>query len=130
VDGIVEPMELGHLPYKKHTYEEYVGERGLERWGKDASQSVTLPARLIQVKIILPHFSAPGRYEVAVTRDQAGNDVQANSTVTTTNNGGREELSVDLDLRKAPRRGVIFFLRRTNRIRRLIITPSKSGRIL
>ena len=34
VDGIIEPMELGHLPYKKHTYEDYVGERGLERWGK------------------------------------------------------------------------------------------------
>lgn len=34
VDGIVEPMELGHLPYKKSTYEDYVGERGLERRGK------------------------------------------------------------------------------------------------
>ncbi|WP_321476648.1 ROK family protein [uncultured Paludibaculum sp.] len=34
VDGIVEPMELGHLPYKKRTYEDYVGERGLERRGK------------------------------------------------------------------------------------------------
>jgi polyphosphate glucokinase len=34
VDGIIEPMELGHLPYKKHTYEEYVGQRGFERWGK------------------------------------------------------------------------------------------------
>ena len=34
VDGIVEPMELGHLPYKKSTYEDYVGERGLERLGK------------------------------------------------------------------------------------------------
>lgn len=34
VDGIVEPMELGHLPYKKSTYEDYVGERGLERAGK------------------------------------------------------------------------------------------------
>ena len=33
-DGIVEPMELGHLPYKKHTYEDYVGQRGLDRWGK------------------------------------------------------------------------------------------------
>jgi polyphosphate glucokinase len=33
-DGIVGPMELGHLPYKKGTYEEYVGQRGLERWGK------------------------------------------------------------------------------------------------
>jgi polyphosphate glucokinase len=34
VDGIVEPMELGHLPYKKGTYEDYVGLRGLEKWGK------------------------------------------------------------------------------------------------
>jgi polyphosphate glucokinase len=34
VNGIVEPMELGHLPYKKGTYEDYVGNRGLERVGK------------------------------------------------------------------------------------------------
>lgn len=34
LDGIVEPMELGHLPYKKGTYEDYVGARGLERVGK------------------------------------------------------------------------------------------------
>jgi polyphosphate glucokinase len=34
VDGIVEPMELGHLPYRKGTYEDYVGLRGLEKLGK------------------------------------------------------------------------------------------------
>ncbi len=34
VEGIVEPMELGHLPYRKGTYEDYVGARGLERVGK------------------------------------------------------------------------------------------------
>ena len=34
VDGIIEPMELGHLPYKKGTYEDYVGERSLEKRGK------------------------------------------------------------------------------------------------
>ena len=34
VDGIVEPMELGHLPYRKGTYEDYVGIRGLDRLGK------------------------------------------------------------------------------------------------
>ena len=33
-DGIVEPMELGHLPYKKGTYEDYVGMRGLQKRGK------------------------------------------------------------------------------------------------
>jgi polyphosphate glucokinase len=34
VDGIVEPMELGHLPYKKATFEDYAGLRGLEKHGK------------------------------------------------------------------------------------------------
>lgn len=34
VDGAVEPMELGHLPYKKATFEDYVGQRGLDRLGK------------------------------------------------------------------------------------------------
>jgi polyphosphate glucokinase len=34
VDGIVEPLELGHLPYRKATYEDYVGLRGLQRHGK------------------------------------------------------------------------------------------------
>ncbi|MGA8493644.1 MAG: ROK family protein [Terriglobales bacterium] len=34
VDGIVEPMELAHLPYKKGTYESYVGLAGLKQHGK------------------------------------------------------------------------------------------------
>jgi polyphosphate glucokinase len=34
VNGIVEPMELGHLPYRKGTYEDYLGLRGLEKHGK------------------------------------------------------------------------------------------------
>jgi polyphosphate glucokinase len=35
VDGIVEPMELAHLPYKKgKTYVDYLGLRGLKRMGK------------------------------------------------------------------------------------------------
>ena len=34
VDGIVAPMEIGHLPFKKgRTYEDYVGERGFKRLG-------------------------------------------------------------------------------------------------
>lgn len=33
VNDIVEPMELGHLPYKKATYEDYVGQRALEKHG-------------------------------------------------------------------------------------------------
>ncbi len=34
VDGIVEPMELGHLPYKRRTFEDYVGVSGRDRLGK------------------------------------------------------------------------------------------------
>ena len=35
VNGILEPMELAHLPYKNgKTYEDYVGDRALKRFGK------------------------------------------------------------------------------------------------
>jgi len=51
VDGIVEPAELGHLPYKskKRTYEDYVGLRGLKRMGRKKWEQyvVELIARLI-----------------------------------------------------------------------------------
>jgi polyphosphate glucokinase len=36
VDGVLEPMELAHLLYKKgQTYEDYLGLRGIERLGKN-----------------------------------------------------------------------------------------------
>lgn len=34
VDGAVLPMEAAHLPYRKGTFEDYVGLRGLEKRGK------------------------------------------------------------------------------------------------
>lgn len=34
VDGVVVPMELGHLPYRDATFEDYVGEAALKRDGK------------------------------------------------------------------------------------------------
>lgn len=35
VDNVAQPMELAHLPYRKGgTFEDYVGERGLEKRGK------------------------------------------------------------------------------------------------
>ncbi len=33
-EGIVKPMELAHLPFRKATFEDYVGEAALERNGK------------------------------------------------------------------------------------------------
>jgi polyphosphate glucokinase len=34
LDGIVAPLELAHLPYRAGTFEDYVGLRGLEKYGK------------------------------------------------------------------------------------------------
>jgi polyphosphate glucokinase len=34
VDGMVQPMELAHLPFRKLTFEDYVGERGRKRLGR------------------------------------------------------------------------------------------------
>lgn len=59
VDGVVAPMELGHLPYKKGTFEDYVGLRGLERrgrkkWRRDVADVVTrLMAALEPDEVVL-----------------------------------------------------------------------------
>jgi hypothetical protein len=62
-------------------------------------QAVSLPAALVKVTIILPRYSDPGRYAIAVTRDQGGTDMLAKASATATSN--REEVSVYLDLRKS-----------------------------
>ena len=53
VEGVVEPMELGHLPYRKATYEDYVGLRGLEehgekKWRKHVEDVVELLTAALQ----------------------------------------------------------------------------------
>jgi polyphosphate glucokinase len=43
VDGVLQPMELAHLPYQHgKTYEDYLGLRGLERLGKKKWQQKVL----------------------------------------------------------------------------------------
>ena len=64
-------------------------------------QSVSLPAALVRLTIILPRFSAPGQYLVAVTHDQNGNGVVAQGSTTANANGEQEAVSVELDLRGA-----------------------------
>jgi hypothetical protein len=55
LDGVVEPMEFGHLPYKNgRTYEQYVGEHGLERlgkkkWRKEVESVVAQLSRALEV---------------------------------------------------------------------------------
>lgn len=51
IDGILEPMELGHLPYHKgRTFEDEVGAAGLERLGKKKWRQ--------KVADIVKHFAA------------------------------------------------------------------------
>jgi predicted NBD/HSP70 family sugar kinase len=51
-DGLVQPLELGHLPYRKATFEDYTGEaalekRGKKRWRRDVADVIeTLRAAL------------------------------------------------------------------------------------
>lgn len=47
VNGCVSPLELAHLPYKKGTFEDYVGrralqKRGLKKWSRDVAEVVAL----------------------------------------------------------------------------------------
>jgi polyphosphate glucokinase len=47
IDGVIAPMELAHLPYRKATFEDYVGEDGMDRlgskrWHKAVAEAVAL----------------------------------------------------------------------------------------
>jgi polyphosphate glucokinase len=59
VDGALEPMELAHLPFKKgKTYEDYVGQRGLERlgpkhWRKEVREVVTQLAATLGAEYVV-----------------------------------------------------------------------------
>jgi hypothetical protein len=64
-------------------------------------QSMSLPAGLVRANIILPRFSPPGQYVVAVTRDRNGNGVVAQTSAVAVTRGDKEIVSLDLDLRDA-----------------------------
>jgi polyphosphate glucokinase len=59
IDGVIAPMELGHLPYRKATFEDYVGEAGLERdghkrWQKHVAETIEyLSAALLPDYVVL-----------------------------------------------------------------------------
>ncbi len=43
-DGVVQPMELAHLPFKKRTFEDYLGERGRKEFGRKKWQELVFEA--------------------------------------------------------------------------------------
>ena len=64
-------------------------------------QSVSLPAARVRLTIILPRFSSPGQYIVAVSHDSNGSGLISEAVATIINSGQKEAISVDLDLRRA-----------------------------
>src|SRR2546428_324550 len=57
VEGIVEPMELGHLPYRNGTFEEYVGLHGIQAHGLTQWRRVAV---VVICRLILPLVPADG----------------------------------------------------------------------
>jgi polyphosphate glucokinase len=59
VDGVVVPMELGHLPYKHSTFEDHVGVHalqrdGLDKWRRHVADVVArLAAALLPDEVVL-----------------------------------------------------------------------------
>jgi hypothetical protein len=64
-------------------------------------QSVSLPAAVVKVTVVLPRYSTPGQYVVAVTHDQSGSDPVAKGIGPAVADGSRELVTVTLDLRSA-----------------------------
>jgi len=54
VDDVLVPMELGHLPYRKGTFEDYVGLRGLEKYGKKKWRAYVNDVVVRLVNALLP----------------------------------------------------------------------------
>ena len=66
VDGIIEPMELGHLPFRKATFEDYVGGRGHarlgdKRWRKAVLETIDLLVAALEPSTSCLAAGAPRR---------------------------------------------------------------------
>ena len=59
-DGVIAPMELGHLPFRKATYEDYVGEAALERDGHKHWEKSVLETIANLTAALLPDFVVLG----------------------------------------------------------------------
>lgn len=54
VDDVLVPMELAHLPYRKGTFEDYIGLRGLERHGRKKWRAYVNDVVVRLVNALLP----------------------------------------------------------------------------
>ena len=64
-------------------------------------REIALPRTLVRVRVILPRFSQPGAYQIAVCRSRTIESAIAESTASAIPQGPRETVTVQLDLRSA-----------------------------
>jgi polyphosphate glucokinase len=60
IDGVIAPMELGHLPFRKATFEDYVGEAALERVGHKRWKKAVLETIAQLSAALLPDYVVLG----------------------------------------------------------------------
>ena len=58
VDGILEPMELAHLPFRRGTFEDYVGKKGMKklgpkRWRKTVREAIGLLVAALEPEYVV-----------------------------------------------------------------------------
>ena len=81
-DGAVEPMELSMLPYKRATYEDYLGQRGLERlgakkWGAAVTEVVERLLTVLEVDEVVIGGGNIEQFDKLPARCRAGDNSYA-----------------------------------------------------
>jgi predicted NBD/HSP70 family sugar kinase len=79
--GQVEPLELGHLPYRHgKSYEDYLGKRGLQRLGKKRWRAhVECVVRMLQAALLADYVSLGGGNVKKLGRAPRGTRVTSNA---------------------------------------------------
>jgi len=78
----------------------YVATRGMEQ--PQSNHAISLPRATVDLDLILPYFSQPGRYRVTVARERSAADAVASVAGTAETVGTRTELRVMLNLHDLP----------------------------
>jgi polyphosphate glucokinase len=69
IEGVVQPMELGHLPFRKRTFEEYVGIAGFEEFGKKAWRADVAEVVAILTAALQPDYVVLGGGNIKRLKD-------------------------------------------------------------
>jgi polyphosphate glucokinase len=82
MEGLVAPMELGHLPYRRGTFESYVGkagrrERGSERWQRHVGKVVAVLTAALQPDYVVLGGGNAGKLSELPPRSRLGTNANA-----------------------------------------------------